>query len=407
MKIKRFFLCSHRPQCFVATYLLVFLAVAIIILPQQVAAQLSAVHKLTLSQVEELVSHHVPDSTMSTQIQRRGLAFRPSVADLDALRGKGAGPLTIAAVEALLPNTALGARHNKISATADPSGAFISLLERSWNWQSHWPVFLGPTYFGNSTTFGHREYKTSHSLALISEYPVFRALASKGLIRLSELSIAGAPTSLAPGVDIKIERGAIVALTEAGARSGMVDERDHNVTFAFGTYGVEKITSNTRVSTSEDDYRLVEGTYVLNIASEFDNVWGERGWPRHRDFQFRALFKYDSTESKWEIAYASVGHGERAMDTGPRGGNFESEKVPQTVDQLRIVSHSSSADEFAMVIDPPSNVRATPSTASGTLCSVPKKVAIHIVGSEGNWYKTDVCGGALGYIHRSQLKFSY
>ena len=136
-----------------------------------------------------------------------------------------------------------------------------------------------------------------YSLAETSDYPVFRALASKGLITLSKASIADAPTSLAPGVNIKIDYGAIVTLTQAGGRSGKVDEKEHNVIFAFGTYGVEKITSNTRFRISEYDYRLVEGTYVLNIAPELDDVWGERGWPRHRDFQFRALFKkYDLAE---------------------------------------------------------------------------------------------------------------
>jgi hypothetical protein len=344
MKIKRLFYFLSSTSMLSAVCLSIFVVAPVMLCAQssashRAAGQASVVQKLTLSQVEQLVSSKVPDSTLNAQIQKRGLAFKPSAADLDALRAKGAGPLTIAAVEALLPNTALGARPNKISATTDPSGAFISLLEQNWNWQSHWRVFLGPTYFGTATSFGRGAMGTlRYSLAETSDYPVFRALASKGLITLRELSIADAPTSLAPGVNIKIDSGAIVTLTEAGVRSGKVNEKEHNVTFAFGTYGVEKIASNTRVRISEDDYRLVEGTYVLNIAPEFDDVWGERGWPRHRDFQFRALFKYDSAESKWEIAYASAGHGERAMDTGPRGGNFESEKVPQTVNQLRMTN---------------------------------------------------------------------
>jgi len=33
--------------------------------------------KLTLSQIEQLVSHGVPDSTMAAQIQKRGVAFTP------------------------------------------------------------------------------------------------------------------------------------------------------------------------------------------------------------------------------------------------------------------------------------------------------------------------------------------
>lgn len=64
-----------------------------------------------------------------------------------------------------------------------------------------------------------------------------------------------------------------------------------------------------------------------------------------------------------------------------------------------------SANQFATVIDPPSNIRAAPSVASGTICSVNTRTSIRIIGSEGNWYKTDVCSGKLGYIHRSQVKF--
>jgi hypothetical protein len=67
------------------------------------AGQQQVVPKLTLSQVQELVSSGVPDSTMSNQIQKRGLAFAPTPAILESLRAKGAGPLTLEAVEALFP----------------------------------------------------------------------------------------------------------------------------------------------------------------------------------------------------------------------------------------------------------------------------------------------------------------
>jgi TonB family protein len=84
---------------------LVFLAVAVIFWPQNVAGQQPAVPKLTLAQVEQLVSNHVPDSTLSTQIQRRGLAFTPNPALIESLRAKGAGPLTLAAIEASASKT--------------------------------------------------------------------------------------------------------------------------------------------------------------------------------------------------------------------------------------------------------------------------------------------------------------
>jgi hypothetical protein len=58
----------------------------------------------------------------------------------------------------------------------------------------------------------------------------------------------------------------------------------------------------------------------------------------------------------------------------------------------------------AIVIDPPSNIRVAPSSASNIICSVSAVRPISILGSQGNWYKTDACGGSVGYIYRSQLK---
>jgi hypothetical protein len=59
----------------------------------------------------------------------------------------------------------------------------------------------------------------------------------------------------------------------------------------------------------------------------------------------------------------------------------------------------------AIVFDPPSNVRESPSASSNVLCSVRAKTTINIMEPNGPWYATDVCG-KVGYIHRSQLKFS-
>jgi hypothetical protein len=75
--------------------------------------------------------------------------------------------------------------------------------------------------------------------------------------------------------------------------------------------------------------------------------------------------------------------------------------IPQTP------TNSTAPDnQSATVIDPPSNVRVAPSAASGILCSVTSKgYAVRILGSVGDWYKTDVCNGTVGYIHRSQIKF--
>jgi hypothetical protein len=88
-------------------------------------------------------------------------------------------------------------------------------------------------------------------------------------------------------------------------------------------------------------------------------------------------------------------------------GNETKEASQMPVDTPRAPNSKpkSSANVIATVIDPPSNIRVTPSAASGIICSVGVKRPISILGSQGNWYKTDICGGRLGYIHRSQIKF--
>ncbi|MGD0938969.1 MAG: SH3 domain-containing protein [Terracidiphilus sp.] len=93
---------------------------------------------------------------------------------------------------------------------------------------------------------------------------------------------------------------------------------------------------------------------------------------------------------------AAQGQPAKSDPDSPTGAPATSDSGPKSV---------TSANEFAIVFDPPSNVRAAPSTASDTLCSVTAKTSIRILGSEGNWYQTDICDGRLGYIHRSQVKF--
>lgn len=84
-----------------------------------------------------------------------------------------------------------------------------------------------------------------------------------------------------------------------------------------------------------------------------------------------------------------AGGGQQALETGSAASN-----------------PSVSSSEYAIVFDPPTNVRVGPSTGSAVECSVTAKTTIRILGLEGNWYRTDVCGnGQSGYIYRNQVKF--
>jgi hypothetical protein len=230
---------------------------------------------------------------------------------------------------------------NITTATIDLSNrTIVAMLESSWNYYVREPISLGPTYFGNTTSFG-RYGESAYALELMSSYSRYQALVTKGLIRLAELSLDDAPTTL-NGRSPEIKWAATVSLTPAGAKLGTLDNKKSTVTFVLGTYHVEKIISNTIVETSEGNYRLVEGTHVLDVVPEFADVWAELGWRTYRERKFRVIFQYNTTDAlykhtgkAWRVATASNGRFS-AEDRGPRNGRFESANVPPTLDQLRV-----------------------------------------------------------------------
>jgi len=83
-------------------WLLALLAVLVVVWTPCATAQRATVQKLTLSQIEGLVAHKVPDSPLSSQIRLHGIAFKPTPAILEELRTIGAGPLTIAVIETMI-----------------------------------------------------------------------------------------------------------------------------------------------------------------------------------------------------------------------------------------------------------------------------------------------------------------
>jgi hypothetical protein len=106
MTIKRHFSLFTPASTLWAGCLLALLAFAVVLWSQGAVEQRPAVPKLTLAQVEQLVSSKVPDSTLSTQIQKRGLAFTPTPAIVGSLRAKGAGPQTLATISTLISREA-------------------------------------------------------------------------------------------------------------------------------------------------------------------------------------------------------------------------------------------------------------------------------------------------------------
>jgi len=117
---------------------LIFLAVSIAFCAQSASGQHQAVPKLTLVQIEQLVSHGVPDATLSRQIRIHGIIFKLTPAILGELRAKGAGPLTLSTIQ----ETPSGASERH-SPQKEPQQRFQE-VPPSRDWTSSTPMPLPP-----------------------------------------------------------------------------------------------------------------------------------------------------------------------------------------------------------------------------------------------------------------------
>jgi hypothetical protein len=334
MKTMRFHICSDRHQCFGAGRFLVLLAVAIILWPQNATGQQPTVPKLTLSQVEQLVSNKVPDSTMSAQIQKRGLSFAPTPAIVESLRAKGAGPLTLAVVEDFFPEAPLAATmqfiRDKLSGLGDVSfNAFT---------QNRVSGGTSNTAF----TFGLSNVIADQNQCRISYHGRFTKNDSP--------------------------------YWDGDLWFSLRDVRE----IVVKPYTQYQTEVNAKVGIPNDICRSTTPPVVA----------------LHIYFQGGAqqIFAFNDVALAERVARA-VRHAAKlcgSNNAGVSGSKY---------------SNTSSSSQFALVIDPPSNVRASPSSVSPIVCSVTSKSSIHILGSEGNWYKTDICDGKLGFIYRNQIKF--
>lgn len=66
--------------------------------------------------------------------------------------------------------------------------------------------------------------------------------------------------------------------------------------------------------------------------------------------------------------------------------------------------YPSDGGQIVRVIDPPSNIRATPN--GRVICTLPDRMNIQVFDAVGSWYRTNACGQS-GYIHSSQIRFQY
>ena len=85
-----------------ATRLFVVFALVAILWPHSATGQHTTAAKLKLAEIEQLVTHGAPDAMLGNRIQKFGIDFAPSQAIVESLRAKGAGPQTLAAIQAMI-----------------------------------------------------------------------------------------------------------------------------------------------------------------------------------------------------------------------------------------------------------------------------------------------------------------
>lgn len=214
-------------------------------------------------------------------------------------------------------------------------------LERGWNFYTKRAVFLGPNCFGRSTSFAHPNNGFC-AQELMTDYPTYSALANKGLITLTEISLADVPSTIASSLPSEgIERVVQASLTPDGRKLADLDVKNNVATFVFATHKVEQVTKNTPIASSESEYRLIEGTYVFDLKPEFADLWQATGKPAYRERKFRVVYQYRdrrlegcaSCKPSWETAITPDGR-YSAQDDGPRNGDYDSAGVPATVDAV-------------------------------------------------------------------------
>lgn len=143
-------------------------------------------------------------------------------------------------------------------------------------------------------------------------------------------------------------------------------------------------------------------TYYAGVASTGQPVQVEIGSIQrvnYDDVNFvyylggeRIVAQADCTARNWTTFPENDQHFPRSLAT-ERMLNFVCSQDPDYP--------TGDSGQTVRVVDPPSNVRATPN--GRVICTLPR-MNIQVFDAVGSWYRTNACG-QLGYIHRSQIRF--
>ena len=160
--------------------------------------------------------------------------------------------------------------------------------------------------------------------------------------------------------------------------------------------------------------RNYENTWQ-SLTSKFQNIAGSyseytKWWDSVQEIKISQVRLIEKNDNR-VIVYANLKYimkddGRVSQDTKPHihliwDETSESWLFYEKTKSKAVISSTG----VAIVFEPPSNVRKTPTDKENNiLCSVHSRDTINIYELTNEWYKTDVCG-SMGYIHKSQIKF--
>lgn len=145
------------------------------------------------------------------------------------------------------------------------------------------------------------------------------------------------------------------------------------------------------------------GTYYAGIAST--------GQPVYVDTDSISRVSYRSVDFIYYLGndriFAQANCDSRSWVTFPENErHYPQSRATQRMVNYVCTQESSypvpDAGQIVRVIDPPSNVRATPN--GRIICTVPTRMDIRVYDAVGSWYRTNACG-PIGFIHSSQFQF--
>lgn len=205
-------------------------------------------------------------------------------------------------------------------------------IESAWN-ATNLGFVTGEVRFIDVGMAGRRPDASKGEDAL-SELPLYRAFAAKGLLKITaERDLTSRFSGWNDWFELTqsgVRRTARITLTEKGRQTGEVRKVGdvEELFLRLGEAKIEDIVANDALVLGADRYRVVLGTHTFDIPEDVAAAYVQARNDRlGRERRFKALLKYDPFEKEWKFLGA---------DLGPRTGVFETDHVDTALAMLRL-----------------------------------------------------------------------